>query len=148
MAKIDKQTEIASVSPNGESGSTKRTRSPSTKPSKAELQKRLEDLEKQTESTFTIEQMEMISKGLFITLEQVVKLPLSEVNPEIKKGFDQSLADCANIYVGPNLGKYGPLIQLGSFTMLIVMESINLKKEQMKQQIKDKESNNNAQPTS
>lgn len=83
----------------------------------------------------TPEQMKFITDGLFTMVEGMLKLPLTQVDPKLKSGFDEAAAICMDAYVAPSLGKWQPLIQLGTMAMLITAEAIRLKGEQTQKKL-------------
>lgn len=83
------------------------------------------------------EEMAIISNGLFQMMEGLTKLPLTKCNPALKEGFDQSAAICMDTYISTNLGKWQPLIQLGTLSLLITSEAVRIKGEEKKKQKSD-----------
>lgn len=107
--------------------------------SKSEMRDKLEGLEKVPEFTFTKDQIGVVSKGLFQMVEGMSQLPFTQVNPELKEGWDESVALCLNTYGGANLAKWAPLFQLGTLSMLIVHDALEKKRAEIKEKKKPKD---------
>lgn len=102
------------------------------------LQTQLDDQKVETVKT-TPDQMKFITDGLFTMVEGMLKLPLTQVDPKLKSGFDEAAAICMDAYIAPSLGKWQPLIQLGTMAMLITAEAVRLKGEQTQKKIVNKD---------
>ena len=98
-------------------------------PSKKELLEENEKLKATTQATIDGESMKMITEGLWKILEGTTGLPFMQVNPVLLDGWNNSAVQCYNFYLSPILGNNAPLFQLGTFSILIVIQALDKKKE-------------------
>ena len=112
----------------------------SSGPSKQELKDKVAQYEKAADLGMTGEKMAKVSDALFRGVEALSGLPFTKTDPEMKKGFDDGLAMCANAYVGPHLGKWAPLIQLGTFAAFITQDALAKRALELKKKAKSGQS--------
>lgn len=79
--------------------------------------------------TITVEQISLVTTGMFVMIEGFSKLPLRTTDPKLKAGFDEAAANVANQYIPEDFAKYVPLAQLSLSMMYIVLDAYERKKK-------------------
>lgn len=105
---------------------------------KAELIAQLDELTayKAAHETFqplTAADMEMTTRAIWMLLEGTTRLPFMKVKPEYHAGFNDSAARCINIYLPEHLNKWVPLMQLGNFAGLIVLDALAQRRQEIQE---------------
>lgn len=108
----------------------------SSVPKKADLLAQLNELktyrdEHEVFIPLTGTDLAMTTKGLWMVIEGMSGLPFMSVKAELHAGFDDAAAVCVNKYLPGSMAKWVPLMQLGNFAGLIVLDAIQLRKKQV-----------------